>query len=45
MKLNRKIAASYLKYLEDMCLLRAENKGKEVIYVNIKLYELFKKGK
>jgi Fic family protein len=44
MKLNRKTAGNYLKSIEQLGVLRAETKGKEVIYVNDELYELFKKG-
>lgn len=43
LKLNRKTAGSYLKNLEELGVLEAESKGKEVIYVNTKLYELLKK--
>lgn len=41
---NRKTAGNYLKSLEDLGVLIAESKGKEVIYVNTKLYQLLKKG-
>ncbi|MDG1278712.1 MAG: Fic family protein [Algoriphagus sp.] len=44
LKLNRKTAGSYLKNLEELGVLAAEIKGKEVIYVNIKLYKSLKKG-
>lgn len=44
LKLNRKTAGSYLKNLEEIGVLIAESKGKEVIYINNKLYELLKKG-
>ncbi|MDZ7613663.1 MAG: Fic family protein [Flavobacteriaceae bacterium] len=44
LKLNRKTAGSYLKNLEDLEVLTAEIKGKEVIYVNTKLYKLLKRG-
>jgi Fic family protein len=44
LKLNRKTAGSYLKTLEDLEILAAETKGKEVIYVNTELYKLLKKG-
>lgn len=43
LKLNRKTAGNYLKNLEELGVLEAESKGKEVIYVNIRLYELLKK--
>ena len=39
-----KTAGNYLKSLEDLGILVAESKGKEVIYVNIKLYDLLKRG-
>jgi Fic family protein len=41
--LNRKTSGNYLKSLEDLGVLASENKGKEVIYINLKLYELLKK--
>ncbi len=44
LKLNSKTAGSYLKSLEKLGVLAAEIKGKEVIYVNTKLYKLLKKG-
>jgi len=44
LKLNRKTAGNYLKNLEEIGVLKSENKGKEVIYVNAKLYKLLKKG-
>lgn len=44
MNLNRKTAASYLKNFEELGILTSENKGKEIIYINTKLYELLKKG-
>ncbi len=44
LKRNRKTAGSYLKNLEDLEILTAEIKGKEVIYVNTKLYKLLKRG-
>lgn len=44
LNLNRKTAGNYLKSLEDLGVLASENKGKEVIYINLKLYELLKKG-
>lgn len=45
LKMNRKTAANYLKSLEGIGVLLSETKGKEVIYINTKLYELLKKGK
>jgi Fic family protein len=44
LKLNRKTAGLYLKNLEDLEILKAETKGKEVIYVNTELYKLLKSG-
>lgn len=44
LNLNRKTSGNYLKSLEDLGILVSENKGKEVIYINLKLYELLKKG-
>lgn len=44
LKLKRKTAGNYLKFLEDLGVLVAESKGKEVIYVNTTLYHLLKKG-
>lgn len=43
-KVVRKTAGIYLKNLEDLEVLVAETKGKEVIYVNTKLYKLLKRG-
>lgn len=45
MNLNRKTASTYLKNLEDFHIVRAEERGKELIYVNVRLYDFFKKGK
>lgn len=42
--IERKTAGSYLKSLEEIGVLKAESKGKEVIYINGRLYELLKKG-
>lgn len=42
--LNRKTAGNYLKSLKDLGVLSSENKGKEVVYINLKLYDLLKKG-
>lgn len=44
LKLNRKTAGNYLKNLEEYGFIMPENKGKEVIYIHTKLYELLKKG-
>lgn len=42
--IERKTASRYLNNLVEIGLLMPETKGKEVIYINIKLYDLFKKG-
>jgi Fic family protein len=44
LKLNRKTAGRYLKNLEETGVVKSESKGKEVIYINSKLYELLKEG-
>ena len=44
LSLNRKTSGNYLKSLEDLGILVSENKGKEVIYINLMLYKLLKKG-
>lgn len=44
LSLNRKTSGNYLKSLENLGILVSENKGKEVIYINLKLYKLLKKG-
>ncbi len=44
MGLNRKTASNYLKSLVDLRILQSEEKGKELIFINAKLYQLLKKG-
>jgi len=44
LKIDRKTAARYLANLVEQKILKPQEKGKEIIYINIKLYELFKKG-
>lgn len=44
LSLNRKTSGNYLKSLEDLGILVSENKGKEVIYINLMLYKSLKKG-
>lgn len=41
--LNRKTASNYLKALEEINILKAVEKGRETIYVNSALYDLFRK--
>ncbi len=43
LKIERKAAARYLNHLVSIGILKAEQKGKEHIYINIALYELLKK--
>lgn len=40
---DRKTATKYLKSLESIGVIKSEQKWKEVIYINTKLYDLFKK--
>ena len=40
---SRNIAAKYLKNLESLGLLKSTKEGREVIYVNIPLFNLLKK--
>jgi Fic family protein len=42
--IERKAASRYLNGLEEIGILKSQQKGKEVIYINIKLYNLLKKG-
>jgi Fic family protein len=42
--IERKAASRYLNSLEEIGLLKSQQKGKEVIYINIRLYNLLKKG-
>ncbi|MEX0966188.1 MAG: Fic/DOC family N-terminal domain-containing protein [Bacteroidia bacterium] len=44
MRLNRKTASNYLRSLEELKILESEEKGKELIFINTKLYQLLKKG-
>ncbi len=40
---SRNIASNYLRKLEKMGILRSEKKGRDVLYVNIRLYNILKK--
>ena len=40
---SRNIAAKYLKTLEKAGIVRSEKKGRDVLYVNIRLYNILKK--
>jgi Fic family protein len=42
--IERKAASRYLSSLKELGVLNSQQKGKEVIYINIKLYNLLKKG-
>jgi Fic family protein len=42
--IERKAASRYLSGLEELGILISHQKGKEVIYINSKLYNLLKKG-
>lgn len=42
--IERKAASRYLHGLEEIGVLKSQQKGKEVIYINTKLYNLLKKG-
>lgn len=42
--IERKTASRYLNNLVEIGILMPETKGKEVIYININLYKLLKKG-
>lgn len=42
--IERKAASRYLNGLEEIEILKSQQKGKEVIYINTKLYNLLKKG-
>ena len=42
--IERKAASRYLSSLEELGVLKSHQKGKEVIYINTKLYNLLKKG-
>ncbi len=42
--IERKAASRYLSSLEELEVLKSQQKGKEVIYINTKLYNLLKNG-
>jgi Fic family protein len=42
--IERKAASRYLNGLEEIGILKSQQKGKEVIFINTKLYNLLKKG-
>ncbi|MCG9912362.1 MAG: Fic family protein [Flavobacteriales bacterium] len=42
--IERKAASRYLNSLDEIGILKSQQKGKEVIYINTKLYNLLKKG-
>lgn len=42
--IERKAASRYLNGLEEIGILKSQQKGKEVIYINTKLYNFLKKG-
>ncbi|PKP47107.1 MAG: addiction module protein [Bacteroidetes bacterium HGW-Bacteroidetes-1] len=42
--IERKAASRYLSSLEELGVLKSQQKGKEVIYINTTLYNLLKKG-
>ena len=42
--IERKAASRYLNGLEEIGILKSQQKGKEVIYINTNLYNLLKKG-
>lgn len=44
MGIERKAASRYLSNLEEIGILKSQQKGKELIYINTKLYNLLKKG-
>ena len=44
LKIERKAASRYLVNLEEIGILKSQQKGKETIYINSKLYNLLKKG-
>jgi len=44
LQIERKAASRYLVNLEEIGILKSEQKGKETIYINSKLYNLLKKG-
>ena len=40
---SRNIAAKYLRMLEDAGIVRSKKKGRDVLYINIRLYDILKK--
>lgn len=42
--IERKAVSRYLNGLVEIGILKSQQKGKEVIYINTKLYNLLKKG-
>ena len=40
---SRNIAANYLRTLEKTGIVRSEKKGRDVLYINISLYNILKK--
>jgi Fic family protein len=40
---SRNIAANYLRTLEKTGIVRSEKKGRDVLYINIRLYDILKK--
>lgn len=42
--IERKAASRYLNGLEEIGILKSQQKGKEVLYINTNLYNLLKKG-
>ena len=40
---SRNIAAKYLRTLEEAGIVRSEKKGRDVLYVNIRLFDILKK--
>lgn len=45
LKIERKVASRYLNNLVEIGILKPQEKGKEMIYINLKLYNLLKKEK
>jgi hypothetical protein len=40
---SRNIAAKYLRTLEETGIVRSEKKGRDVLYVNVRLFNILKK--
>jgi len=40
---SRNIASNYLKTLEKLGIVRSEKKGRDILYINIRLYNILKK--